>query len=204
MPIQGIDVSYWQGDIDWDASARSRRRASPSSRRPKAATISIRNSSTTGTRRSVPASRAAPITSSIGAARRDEQALWFMLNVPPDPDALPPVLDLEWNSHSKTCPQQCRARWRSRRSRSCSTRWRRIPASGRSSTPTPKFHRDVLDGRVHRLSFLAALGRRRAGNKYRSRSWAFWQFTTTGTVPGVAGNVDRNSFNGTSATGSAC
>jgi GH25 family lysozyme M1 (1,4-beta-N-acetylmuramidase) len=34
----------------------------------------------------------------------DEQALWFMLNVPPDPNALPPVLDLEWNSASKTCP----------------------------------------------------------------------------------------------------
>jgi lysozyme len=35
--------------------------------------------------------------------------------------------------------------------------------------------------------------------KYRARNWAFWQFTTTGRVHGVAGPVDRNSFNGTRA-----
>ena len=34
-----------------------------------------------------------------------EQALWFVRNVPYDPDALPPVLDLEWNHHSRSCPQ---------------------------------------------------------------------------------------------------
>jgi lysozyme len=33
---------------------------------------------------------------------------------------------------------------------------------------------------------------------YRDRTWSFWQFTTTGSVPGVQGKVDRNSFNGTS------
>jgi lysozyme len=32
---------------------------------------------------------------------------------------------------------------------------------------------------------------------YGARSWAFWQFTTTGRVPGIQGKVDRNSFNGT-------
>jgi GH25 family lysozyme M1 (1,4-beta-N-acetylmuramidase) len=26
--------------------------------------------------------------------------------------------------------------------------------------------------------------------------WTFWQFTSTGSVPGIAGNVDRNHFNG--------
>jgi GH25 family lysozyme M1 (1,4-beta-N-acetylmuramidase) len=26
--------------------------------------------------------------------------------------------------------------------------------------------------------------------------WSFWQYTSTGSVPGVAGNVDRNDFNG--------
>ena len=35
--------------------------------------------------------------------------------------------------------------------------------------------------------------------KYRARDWVFWQFTTTGRVHGVAGPVDRNSFNGTRA-----
>ena len=30
-----------------------------------------------------------------------EQAAWFIKMIPNDPDALPPVLDLEWNNHSK-------------------------------------------------------------------------------------------------------
>jgi len=30
-----------------------------------------------------------------------EQAAWFSRNVPNDPDALPPVLDVEWNGQSK-------------------------------------------------------------------------------------------------------
>ncbi len=29
--------------------------------------------------------------------------------------------------------------------------------------------------------------------------WAFWQYTSTGSVPGISGNVDRNHFNGTLA-----
>jgi lysozyme len=29
------------------------------------------------------------------------------------------------------------------------------------------------------------------------RPWAFWQYTTTGRVPGIRGDVDRNAFYGT-------
>jgi hypothetical protein len=29
--------------------------------------------------------------------------------------------------------------------------------------------------------------------------WDFWQYTSSGSVPGIAGNVDRNEFNGTKA-----
>jgi lysozyme len=30
-------------------------------------------------------------------------------------------------------------------------------------------------------------------------NWTFWQYTSTGTVPGVSGNCDRDRFNGTSS-----
>src|SRR3954471_10078276 len=36
----------------------------------------------------------------------DEQAAWFKRTVPSDPDALPPVLDLEWNAQSPSCPRR--------------------------------------------------------------------------------------------------
>ena len=170
MPVQGIDVSYWQGDIDWDTGARSRRAFHLTSRRPKAATISIRNSSTTGTRPSRPASRAAPIISSIGAARPNEQALWFMLNVPPDRDALPPVLDLEWNSRSKTCPAPCVARDRARQDQDHARRDGGAYRQAADHLHRPEISPRGARRRVHQLSFLAALGRRRAGRQIPGRA----------------------------------
>ncbi len=63
----------------------------------------------------------------------------------------------------------------------------------------PKFHREVLEGEFTDYHFwlrsVAASRKRSTG----ARNWAFWQFTTTGRVHGVAGPVDRNSFNGTRA-----
>ena len=35
-----------------------------------------------------------------------EQAVWFSQAVPQDPTQLPPVLDLEWNHASVTCPKR--------------------------------------------------------------------------------------------------
>ena len=32
--------------------------------------------------------------------------------------------------------------------------------------------------------------------RYADRPWTFWQFTTTGRVPGIRGDVDRNAFFG--------
>ena len=100
----------------------------------------------------------------------DEQALWFMLNVPHDPDALPPVLDVEWNSASKTCPHHVARDVALRRSRSCSTRCRRIPASSRSSTPTPYFIATCSTGSSPTITTGCARSPPSLATKYRSRS----------------------------------
>ena len=39
----------------------------------------------------------------------EEQARWFIRNVPRDRSSLPPVLDMEWNPQSPTCKLQARA-----------------------------------------------------------------------------------------------
>ena len=76
----------------------------------------------------------------------NEQALWFMLNVPPDRDALPPVLDLEWNSHSKTCP----ARWPRKLALEKIKIMLDAMEAHTGKRPIiytdPKFHREVLEG----------------------------------------------------------
>ena len=59
------------------------------------------------------------------------------------------------------------------------------------------FHRDVLEGELpdypHWVRSVAA----EPHERYSNRRWTFWQFTTTGRVPGIDGDVDRNTFYGT-------
>ncbi len=61
------------------------------------------------------------------------------------------------------------------------------------------FHADVIEGTDEFDSYpfwirsVAAPPRER----YTNRPWSFWQYTTTGRVPGIKGDVDRNVFAGT-------
>ena len=71
-PIHGIDVSKFQGDIDWNAVANSGVKFA-GLRRPRAATAT-RASRRIGRGPRPPASPMAPITSSIGAARRSRKS----------------------------------------------------------------------------------------------------------------------------------
>ena len=102
LPIHGIDVSRWQGKIDW-ASVRA------------AGTQFAFIKATEGGDHLDPRFTenwygAAHAGVPRGAYHfmywcrpAHEQAAWFRRNVPDDFDALPPVLDLEWNGHSGSC-----------------------------------------------------------------------------------------------------
>src|SRR5438552_2211977 len=60
MAVQGIDVSYWQGDIDWQKVSKAGVLFAYI-KATEGPTASTRNSSATGTRRSRAASPAVPI-----------------------------------------------------------------------------------------------------------------------------------------------
>jgi lysozyme len=195
MPVQGIDVSSWQGDIDWQ-KARA------------AGTQFAYIKATEGGDHLDPkflenwdgAKRA-------GVARgayhflywcrpADEQALWFMLNVPADPDALPPVLDVEWNSHSKTCPKRISRELALEKIKIMLTAMESHTGKRAIIYTDPVFHREVLQGEFPDHSFWLRSVAAEPNDVYADRRWAFWQFTTTGKVPGIAGKVDRNVFDG--------
>ncbi len=198
MPIQGIDVSYWQGAVDWHAA--------------RAGGIHFAFIKATeggdhldpkfldnwhGAKRAGVARGAYHFIYWCRPAH--EQALWFMLNVPTDADALPPVLDVEWNSHSRTCPKKVP---REKALQTIRTMLAALEShSGKRPIiyTDPKFHREVLEGEFPDYHFWLRSVAAKPGEIYRDRGWAFWQFTTTGTVPGVEGKVDRNIFNGTRA-----
>jgi lysozyme len=196
MPVQGIDVSYWQGDIDWHKV------------RGAGIRFAFIKATEGGDHLDPKFLDNWEAAKRAGIARgayhfvywcrpAHEQALWFMLNVPPDADALPPVLDVEWNSHSKTCPGRVSRELALAKMKTMLDAMQAHTGKRPIIYTDPAFYRDVLAGEFAEYHFWLRSVAAPPHKKYGNRRWAFWQFTQTGHVPGVKGKVDRNAFNGT-------
>ena len=195
LPIQGIDVSRYQGRIDF-AAARN------------AGTHFVFMKATEGADYVDPNFRA-----NWDAARRAgvprgayhfmtwcslarDQAEWFKRNVPRDADQLPPVLDLEWN-HQSSCKAKFSKEDTLEKIRlmlaEMEAHTGKIPIIYTDIT----FHRDVLAGLHFDNAFWLRSVAAEPHTRYAYRDHTFWQWTQTGTMPGVRGEVDRNAFYGT-------
>ena len=124
-----------------------------------------------------------------------EQAAWFIKMVPNDRDALPPVLDLEWNNHSSCTNTHDKA--------DILEKVRVMLAAMEAHTgklpiiyTDINFHRDILADEYFPNTFWLRSTAAEPHEKYRNRPWTFWQWTQTGVVPGISGEVDRNAFYG--------
>lgn len=196
MPVQGIDVSQWQGDVDW----RQVRAAGTQFAFIKA---------TEGGDHLDPKFRQNWYGAKAAGVPRgayhmlywcrpaEEQAMWFIQNVPFDPDALPPVLDLEWNHYSRTCPKGAPPELALKKIKTMLD----VMESHTGKRPIiytdVAFHRDVLQGELADYNFWLRSVAAEPHEIFVNRPYLFWQFTTTGHVPGISGPVDRNAFNGT-------
>ncbi len=194
LPVQGLDVARYQGRIDFGAA--------------RAAGIHfVYMKSTEGKdyidpsfRANWEGARAAGMARGAyhfmtWCSRAAEQAAWFVRMVPNDPDALPPVLDLEWNNHSRCKNRHDRA--------DILEKVRVMLATMEAHTgKVPiiytdiNFHRDVLAGEHFDNAFWLRSTATEPHHKYHGRDWLFWQWTQTGTMSGVNTEVDRNAFYG--------
>lgn len=194
LPIQGLDISRYQGHVDF-AKAR------------EAGTHFVFMKATEGKDYIDP-----NFYQNWDAARRagmprgayhfmtwcslaKDQAAWFAQKIPNDQDALPPVLDLEFNNHSK-----------------CKNRHNKadllekvqvmLAAMEAHTGKMPviytdiNFHRDVLAGTHFDNAMWLRSTAAEPHRRYSNRQWTFWQWTQTGTMPGIRGEVDRNAFYG--------
>ena len=196
MPVQGIDVSNWQGDINWDkVHAAGTQFAFIKATEggdyldPKFA------QNWDGAKRAGIARGAYHMVFWCRSA--NEQALWFMLNVPNDPDALPPVLDLEWNGHSRSCPKRIPVNLALEKIKIMLDVMEAHTGKRPIIYTDVTFHREVLEGQFPGYNFWLRSVAAEPQEIYPTRPWLFWQFTTTGYVPGIEKPVDRNVFNGT-------
>ena len=196
--VHGIDVSRWQGQIDWHTVRAS-----------GVAFAYIK--ATEGGDHPDPMFP----DNWQGAARAglprgayhfyyfcrpaEEQARWFIQHVPRDPAALPPMLDLEWNHKSRTCthrpdPATVRAE---------AGRFLDILTAHYGQRPvvytTVDFYRETGIGALPGTEFWLRSVAGHPSTVYPGQRWIFWQYTGTGVIPGIRGPVDINVFAGSVA-----
>lgn len=195
-PIRGIDVSKFQETVDW-ASVRA-----------AGVDFAFIKATEGGDRvddrfqENWAAARAAGVPRGAyhfyyfcrtGA----EQARWFIQNVPVDPQALPVVLDMEWNHLSPSCKKRPPVEEVHREMRVFLKMIERHYGKRPLIYTSVDFHRDRLVGAFADHHFWLRSVAGHPSIKYdASRSFSFWQHTATGRTPGIKGNVDQNVFMG--------
>ena len=194
-PIHGIDVSRWQGDIDWQRARRSgvsfayiKATEGGDLLDPK-----FRDHWQAARRAGVKRGAYHYFYFCRPAA---EQARWFIRHVPRDRAALPHVLDMEWTPHSRTCtkrPSGAKVRAEAKRFLDLlEAHYGRRPVL----YTTVDFYRDTGIGRLPGTEFWLRSVADHPHITYPGALWRFWQYTGTGRVPGIEGNVDLNVFGG--------
>lgn len=196
--IHGVDVSKFQGEIDWAQAA--------------AASVSFAFiKATEGGDRLDDRFRA----NWRGAARAgiprgayhffyfcrpaSEQADWFIRHVPAEAGSLPPVLDMEWNHLSPTCtlrppPEQVRAEAEVFL-RALTRHYGQRPILYTTVDFWQRNEMWRLKGYELWVRSVAA----HPSETYQGQRWTFWQYTGTGLAPGFSGKVDLNAFYGSPA-----
>jgi lysozyme len=194
MPIQGMDVARYQGAIDYrQASAAGIRFVYMKSTEGNDYVDPNFRANWASARANGMAHGAYHFMTWCSLA--SAQAKWFVRNVPSDADALPPVLDLEWNHDS-----------------SCKTKFSKadmlekihvmLAAMEQHTGKVPiiytdvTFNQDILSGEHFDNPFWVRSTAAEPPERYGNRHWMFWQWTQTGVLNGVVGEVDRNAFYG--------
>nr|WP_316655030.1 GH25 family lysozyme [uncultured Gellertiella sp.] len=194
--IHGIDISKWQGDIDWWRVKKSgvsfafiKATEGKDSADPKFQEY-WRQADAVGLPH-------APYHFYYFCSTADQQADWFIANVPRASMTLPPVVDVEWNGESETCttrpdPQTVRSEIQHFMDR-LEIFYGKRPIIYTSVD----FHRDNLVGYFQNYHFWVRSVAAHPTKTYEDRRWAFWQYTSTAEVPGIKGHTDIDVFAGT-------
>ena len=198
FPVHGIDVSVWQGDIDF-AQARA-----------NGVNFVFMKATEGGDREDPNFARNWQAAAAAGVPRgayhlfyhcrsAAEQARWYIDHVPRSTGALPPVLDMEWTPTSPTC----RTRQPPEVVRAEAQVFLNIVAAHYVRKPilytTLDFFHDNDMGQLNGVSFWLRSVAAPVEQNYPGQPWTFWQYSGTGQVRGISGKVDLNAFSGSRA-----
>ena len=195
-PIHGIDVSKFQGDIDWSAVAGSG---------VKFAWIKATEGGDRADERfqaNWTGAKAAGIAHGayhfVYWCRPPlEEISWFEQNAPVEDDALPPVLDVEATPTSKTCHRHLTQDAAIADMQVMLTEMERHYGKRPIIYTTVDFYEAILaDGAFMDYPIWVRSTKHHPSVKYGSRPWHFWQYQSDGSIAGISGHVDRDAFFG--------
>lgn len=194
LAVHGVDVSRWQGDIDW---ARLRTQGAnfayikatdggdhldPMFRK------NWREAGEAGLRRGA-------YHFFYWCRTAGEQADWFIRNVPKVAGALPPVIDVEWNGDS-SCKRRPSREKVLEKMQVFMDKLERHYGQRPIIYTAPDFYRDNLRGEFQNYPFWLRAVAQHPSKVYPGRKWVFWQYSGSGLSHGVAGRIDLNAFHG--------
>ena len=192
--VHGVDVSRWQGDIDW---ARLR---------TQGANFAYIKATDGGDHLDPMFKKNWRAADQAGLKRgayhffywcraASEQADWFIRNVPKVAGALPPVIDVEWNHQSRCKKRPSRERVLEKM-QVFMDRLERHYGQRPVIYTAPDFYADNLKGAFPNHPFWLRAVAQHPSKVYPGRKWVFWQYSGSGLSQGVNGKIDLNVFHG--------
>jgi len=125
-----------------------------------------------------------------------EEMAWFEKNVPAEPEALPPVLDVEVTSDSPTCRRHLEREQTLQEIKGMLVEMERFYGKKPLIYTTVDFYGAIIEGALHEYPIWIRSTKHRPSVKYGDRAWHFWQYQSDGWVKGIPTRVDRNAFYG--------
>jgi lysozyme len=195
-PVHGIDVSKFQGDIDWNAVANSG---------VKFAWIKATEGGDHADERfqaNWDGAKAAGVPRGAyhfvyWCRQPMEEMAFFEQNAPVEPDALPPVLDVEATPTSKTCHKHLTQEGAVADMRAMLQEMERHYGKRPIIYTTVDFYQAILaDGSLSEYPIWVRSTKYHPSVKYGGRAWRFWQYQSDARIAGISVNVDRDAFAG--------
>ncbi len=193
--IHGIDVSKYQGDIDWRTVADSNVQFAWIKATEGGDHVDSKFFQNWQAAKAAGLPRGA--YHFVYWCRTPQQEMaWFEANVPVEPDALPPVLDVEATPESRTCKRHLEPGQAQAEMRVMLQEMERHFGKRPMIYTTVDFYQAILaDGALSDYPIWVRSTKYHPSVKY-NRPWHFWQYQSDGSVPGIRGKVDRNAFYG--------
>ncbi len=194
--VHGIDVSKYQGDIDWSAVAGSG---------VKFAWIKATEGGDHADAKfqaNWEGARAAGVARGayhfVYWCRSPlEEVRWFEQNVPVEAGALPPVLDVESDSESRTCHKYLEPSQTISDIKMMLRDMEQYFGKKPIIYTSVDFYQAILSqGDFSDYPMWVRSTKYHPSVKYGSTPWVFWQYQADGHIPGIRGEVDRNVFYG--------